>query len=1393
MTVLQLDTKFREPTKCGCGRKGKFRLISKEMIDAQKIVLEEAPEDLEGSEQPKRLDIFLKADLVSPMSEKRTNPGSKNIVTGILKEVPILAKDGGRLTRYDLMLEANYVESVAEDFTELNISPEEIKEIKELSEDPKLFKKLIGSIAPSIYGHDKVKEALILQLFGGVRKVKDDKSISRGDIHILLIGDPGCISGDSQVALLYNGMERIDKIGQKHMQPIHEIVTKIRKSPNDKPYDVATNFQHYKNQPVLKLTTETGKEIICTYNQPLLTKNGWERADKLDIGKNIRVMPKIPNNVKNLVPTNFSDTKILSKKLKKVHLPKKFTPELAALCGYILGDGNIHTRGYSVAMYVNEEEKDLVSTLSKLCTETFSIIPSIRITNVSSDMKTIDDGNGLLRTFISTQQMHIVEINSRQIVHAVSFLSNKRVPQAIFKSPSHVVSSFISWLFEADGCAFSKGRGRTSVQLKSVHKRLLQDVQLLLLYYGIQSRIYEDNLCIRRCRDIQLFAKYIGFNSSKKKYKLKEVLHSIEERSEKQKRKSPQRYERIASIESAGIIDVFDFEVPKSHTFIANGIVCHNSGKSQMLKRISIVAPKSRYVSGKGASAAGLTASVVKDEFLRGYALEAGALVLTNKGICCIDELDKMSKEDTSAMHEALEQQCFHYNTIISTGDGCEFKIGDFVENLFNRYPERVIKGKDCFIMNTKDFDSELLTTDWNRIFKTKIDRVSKHIADNVFVRITLRNGRSIMVTPEHPIFIIDNGQIVTKRADSLSGTEFIPIPLTLPIDGLDQEFDVSEHYNARSINHISIPAENGEYIYKIAGYLLSEGSKEINRKKIIGINFTNKDLRLIEDFEKYMFLEFSIRSYRQARIDDHDKRWMSRYISRELAKFFEKNLPEILHTAAEKEVPKLLMKGTKENIAAMLSCMFQGDGHVSKKERTIRVAYSSTSKRLAEQVQDLLLRFSIRSNITVHKGCYRTSITGYDNIARFYNKIGFVTVDKNSIILEYLETKSGTRTIKDNIPVGKEVLCLLEKYNIMKIMKNNIYTMRHDYIKRNKNISKRLLRTCVIELEKVILPEDRDKLSFIKNFAFGDIGFEKIASINTVENTDQKWTYDVTIEPNHTFISQNMVLHNTISINKANISATLRAETTVLAAANPKFGRFDPYELIPKQIDLPSTLINRFDLIFPIRDIPNKAKDEKTADFILQLHQKASGGEADLTTGVLKKYIAYARQNINPNLTDQALEEIKEYYVKMRSSGEGDEGFKAIPISARQLEALIRLSEASARARLSDKVSKADARRAIDLVHFCLSQIGVDPETGKLDIDRLTTGITASQRSSISVVKEIIHELEQQIGKQIPVDDILMKAKEKGLDQEKVEEVLDKLKKSGDIFNPQANFITRI
>ena len=537
ITVLQLDTKFNEPSRCSCGRRGKFRLISKELVDAQKLVLEEAPEDLEGGEQPKRLNIFLKSDLVSPMSDKRTNPGSRIKVSGVVKEIPI--EIGGiRTTRFDLFCDSNNVEPVQEDFYEIDISEAEEKEILKLAEDKRVFEKLRDSLAPSIYGHERVKEAILLQMLGGVMKKRDKGDVTRGDIHILLVGDPG-------------------------------------------------------------------------------------------------------------------------------------------------------------------------------------------------------------------------------------------------------------------------------------------------------------------------------------------------------------------------------------------------SGKSQLLKRVSVVAPKSRYVSGKGATGAGLTASVVKDEFLKGWALEAGALVLTNKGICCIDELDKMTPEDQAAMHEGLEQQ--------------------------------------------------------------------------------------------------------------------------------------------------------------------------------------------------------------------------------------------------------------------------------------------------------------------------------------------------------------------------------------------------------------------------------------------------------------------------------------TISISKANIQATLRAETTVLAAANPKFGRFDPFELIAKQIELPTTLLNRFDLIFPMRDLPDKEKDEKMASFILQLHQSGEKQESEISSELIKKYVSYARRKVFPKLTDAAMKEIKEFFVDMRNAGEKDEATKSVPISPRQLEALVRLSEASARAELHDKVLKKDARRAIELIHYCLSQIGFDPATGKIDIDTIATGITASQRSEISVIREVIIELEKVLGKAIPVEDIQREAEIRGVEKERLDEILEKLKRAGDVFSPRHGIISRI
>ncbi len=265
-----------------------------------------------------------------------------------------------------------------------------------------------------------------------------------------------------------------------------------------------------------------------------------------------------------------------------------------------------------------------------------------------------------------------------------------------------------------------------------------------------------------------------------------------------------------------------------------------------------------------------------------------------------------------------------------------------------------------------------------------------------------------------------------------------------------------------------------------------------------------------------------------------------------------------------------------------------------------------------------------------------------------------------------------------------------------------------------------------------------------------------------------------------------------TVTISKANVQATLRAETSVLAAANPKFGRFDPNQPIAQQIEIPPTLLNRFDVIFTLRDLPDRAKDEAIATHVLLEHKKQAVGQL-IERSLFKKYIAYSKQKFKPDLTDEAVDEIKRFYVDLRNSPiKSNELVKPIPISARQLEALIRLSEASAKSLLSNKVTKEDAKRAIDLIKFYLTQVGYDYETKTFDIDRIVTGVTASQRNKIILVREALAKLESRIGKLIPIEEI-KKELEGKVDKKDVEEVLEKLTISGDIFHPRKNYVQRV
>ncbi|MDO8563632.1 MAG: AAA family ATPase, partial [Nanoarchaeota archaeon] len=220
--------------------------------------------------------------------------------------------------------------------------------------------------------------------------------------------------------------------------------------------------------------------------------------------------------------------------------------------------------------------------------------------------------------------------------------------------------------------------------------------------------------------------------------------------------------------------------------------------------------------------------------------------------------------------------------------------------------------------------------------------------------------------------------------------------------------------------------------------------------------------------------------------------------------------------------------------------------------------------------------------------------------------------------------------------------------------------------------------------------------------------------------------------------------------------------------------------------------LLSRFDVIFVISDLPIKIQDEAIATHVLQEHKQEVVREI-IEPKLLRKYISYARQKIKPKLTNAAIEEIKDFYVNLRNqSVRSDSEIKPIPITARQLEGIIRLSEANAKLRLSPEVLIEDARKAIELLKISLRQVGYDEETKTFDIDKITSGISSSKRSKILVVRETIAMLEAKIGKLIPMDE-LEKALDGKVSQLELEESLNQLSKSGDIFRPKKGFIQRI
>jgi replicative DNA helicase Mcm len=283
-------------------------------------------------------------------------------------------------------------------------------------------------------------------------------------------------------------------------------------------------------------------------------------------------------------------------------------------------------------------------------------------------------------------------------------------------------------------------------------------------------------------------------------------------------------------------------------------------------------------------------------------------------------------------------------------------------------------------------------------------------------------------------------------------------------------------------------------------------------------------------------------------------------------------------------------------------------------------------------------------------------------------------------------------------------------------------------------------------------------------------------------------------MDPNDRNAIHEAMEQHTVSIAKAGIIATLNARTSILAAANPTLGRYEPSLSVQDNIRLPFTILSRFDLMWIMVDTVEATKDRELAQFILNLHQKkkpsTKSATPPLSPEFLKKYIGYANRYVVPQLTSEAAEVIENFYVDLRKTAEG--GAAPVPITARQLESLVRLAESRARMALRSKVSKEDAQSAVRLMEESLRMVALDSITGKIDIDRLVSKMSAAQRSSSDIILKVMKDLESEGTSTVDEEALLQRVQSMGLPRDRAEQVIKKLVAEGILFHPREGKVRR-
>jgi replicative DNA helicase Mcm len=291
-----------------------------------------------------------------------------------------------------------------------------------------------------------------------------------------------------------------------------------------------------------------------------------------------------------------------------------------------------------------------------------------------------------------------------------------------------------------------------------------------------------------------------------------------------------------------------------------------------------------------------------------------------------------------------------------------------------------------------------------------------------------------------------------------------------------------------------------------------------------------------------------------------------------------------------------------------------------------------------------------------------------------------------------------------------------------------------------------------------------------------GDQGLVCIDEFDKIKSEDRSALHEV-------------MEQQTCSVAKGGIVATLNARTSILSAANPKYGKYDPFRNITENVEpLPIPLLTRFDIIHVIRDSADTERDNRIASHILEIHRDIEhAAQSAIEIDLFRKYLAYAKQ-IEPKLTPEAIDILRKYYLQMRNVD--SEGM--ITATPRQLEGLVRLATARARLLLKDSVDMEDAERAIYLVSQMLETVGIDVNTGKVDLGVLH-GKPLSETSKLKTFTDVFNGLSGEDKNDVEeknfIDELVKTGK---FTEDEAKDFIRKAMQNGQIYERRAGFYAK-